>query len=176
MVQRKEGRGLQPNISLWLDGYGDIFSDFDPRDNSVRALSVDFLEEAKRAAVDKSEGLELNILIPKDKRNQKTEEVIKKRLANHFERHHLLLEKEKKSTIKTGLLFILVGIVIMTIATYVLIYYESLANFMLILLEPAGWFFLWDGLEIALFKSKDKKSELEFYRKLSDAEINFDSY
>ena len=35
-------------ISLWLDDYADIFSDFDPRPFSQRALSDDFLNEAKK--------------------------------------------------------------------------------------------------------------------------------
>lgn len=40
-------------ISLVLDTYDDIFSDFDPRPYGERALSSDFLDEAKKAARDK---------------------------------------------------------------------------------------------------------------------------
>ena len=40
-------------IPLWLDNYNDLFSDFDPRHYSNRALSQDFLEELKRASRDK---------------------------------------------------------------------------------------------------------------------------
>lgn len=178
-MNQKEGPGSHPNISLWLDDYNDIFSDFDPRDNSVRALSVDFLEEAKRAATDKSEGLELNLLIPNAKRNFQTEQIIEHRLKNHFERHHAILKKETNSMIKNGLLFVFAGIIIMIIATYVLVHYEektTIASFLLILFEPAGWFFFWEGLDIVLFKPKEKRSELEFYKKLSHSEINFNSY
>lgn len=35
-------------ISIWLDNYDDIFSDFDPRPYSQRSLSDDFLAEAKK--------------------------------------------------------------------------------------------------------------------------------
>ena len=37
-VELREG-----NISLVLDSYDDLFSDFDPRDYSQKALSDDFL-------------------------------------------------------------------------------------------------------------------------------------
>ena len=44
-------------ISLSLDNYDDIFSDFDPRPFSQRALSDDFLIEAKKASRDKVSGI-----------------------------------------------------------------------------------------------------------------------
>jgi hypothetical protein len=180
MIRKKEHfPSTHPDISLWLDDYNDIFSDFDPRDASVRAISVDFLEEAKRAATDKDLGLKLNLLIPKEKRNQKTEHIISHRLKNHFEHHHRILKKEKKSLIKSGMLFVLSGIIIMALAAYILVNYENkttVTSFLLILLEPAGWFFFWEGLNIVLFKPKEKESELDFYKKLSHAEIIFDSY
>ncbi len=178
MIKKKETQQLHSNISLWLDDYSDIFSDFDPRDSSVRAISVDFLEEAKRAAIDKSEGLELNLLVPKSKRDQTTEQVIKRRLKNHFERHHKMLKKEAIISNKKGFIFVLTGVIIMALAAYVLVNYEgaTAASFLLILLEPAGWFFFWEGLSIVLFKPKESKLELDFYKKLSRAEINFNFY
>ena len=58
-------------ISLNLDSYDDIFSDFDPRPYSERAMSQDFLAEAHRASIDKGFGqIELNFLIPKNKRKK----------------------------------------------------------------------------------------------------------
>jgi len=179
MIKKGETLPQHPDISLWLDSYNDIFSDFDPRATEVRAISVDFLDEAKRAAVDKDEGLALNLLVPKGKRDRKSEPIIEHRLRNHFERHHKILKKETRTLIRTGVLFVLAGVLIMAIAAYVLVNYEGktvLASFLLILLEPAGWFFFWEGLDIIIFKPKDKKAELSFYKKLSHAKINFSSY
>ena len=52
------------NISLSLNSYDDIFSGFDPRPYSQRALSDDFLAESKRASRDKElDGVELIFLI-----------------------------------------------------------------------------------------------------------------
>lgn len=58
----------QGNISLILDSYDDIFSDFDPRPFSEKALSDDFLVECKRAARDKDRSVvELKLLVPTKK-------------------------------------------------------------------------------------------------------------
>jgi hypothetical protein len=179
VLKREFSSPMHPDISLWLDSYDDIFSDFDSRDASVRAISVDFLDEAKRAAADKNEGLKLNLLIRESKRDKRIERIIGRRLKSHFERHHRILKKEKNSMIKNGFLFVFTGVLIMALAAYVMVNFEektTLTSFLLILLEPAGWFFFWEGLDIVLFKPKEKKEEFNFYKKLSHAEINFDSY
>jgi hypothetical protein len=177
--KRVERKRFQRTISLSLDDYNDIFSDFDPRSASVRALSVDFLEEAKRASMDKDEGLELNLLIPKEKRSFRKERIIEHRLRNHFEKHHRILKKEDLGLTKKGILFVVTGILFMIAAAYVLINYSNkttLTHFFVIFLEPAGWFFFWEGLSMIIFKPRDKKTELAFYKKLANAKINFASY
>ncbi len=40
-------------LSIWLDIYDDIFSDFDSRPFHERALSDDFIHEAKKMAKEK---------------------------------------------------------------------------------------------------------------------------
>lgn len=46
----KEQKNTKENysISLWIDSYDDIFSDFDPRHFSLRNISDDFLYEVKK--------------------------------------------------------------------------------------------------------------------------------
>ena len=60
---------MEENIDLVIDSYEDIFSDFDARDHSVKALSDDFLNECRKAANDKIGKIHLKFLISKDKRN-----------------------------------------------------------------------------------------------------------
>ena len=167
-------------ISLWLDNYDDIFSDFDPRPYSQRALSEDFLGEAKRASRDKVGGaIELKLLLAEKHRDKNTEKTIKKRLKEHFKRHHDLLEKEKAGTIKKGLIFGAVGVIMMFIATYILVNYGQtnvLESFIIILLEPAGWYFLWSGLDLITLKSKAITPDLDFYEKMVDSSTEFVSY
>ena len=167
----------QDNISLKLADYNDIFSDFDPRPYSDRALSVDFLSEAKRASIDKPSGqIELRLMVPKKLRKPGVEEVIKKRLKNHFERHARKIKLQNKKILRNGSIFTASGIGIMLVATFVLFGYSQtniFNHFLTILFEPAGWFLFWEGLDQVVFESKKTGPELEFYEKMAKSDINF---
>jgi len=166
-------------IKLKLDSYNDLFSDFDPRPYSVRALSEDFLTEAKKASYEK-EDIILNLMVPKEKRVIKDEIIIKKRLKQHFSKHYYILNKKvRRKIIHNGELFISFGIFIMLIASIIMFKFPEtniITSFLIVLLEPAGWFLFWEGLNLIIFESKKTEPELEFYRKMSNAKIIFSSY
>ena len=94
--RKKPKRNIEQSseISLWLENYDELFSGFDPRPYSHRALSSDFLSETKKASIDKDEKIDLELLIPSNKRNKTKEEIIRKRLRDHFNRHLNLLKTE----------------------------------------------------------------------------------
>ena len=167
------------NVGLVLESYQDLFSDFDPRPFSGRSLSIDFLDEAKRATRDTPEGFELNLLVPGKLREPKKEVVIRRRLDKHFEKHREEEEKSYRKLILQGITFVFFGIFIMIIAAVILFYYAEsslLTSFLVILLEPAGWFLFWEGLDIIIFESKKGRKERTFYHKMTIADINFRSY
>ena len=61
-------------ISLWLDTYDDIFSDFDPRPYSQREMSEDFLKEISRRYLEGKHGrFEVHFTIPSSERDLKAE-------------------------------------------------------------------------------------------------------
>lgn len=167
-------------ISLWLDTYDDIFSDFDPRPFAERAMSQDFLEEAKRAIRDKPSGdILLSFLMPKKMRDVSQENIIRKRLFEHFVNHNFSLKAEKRKIVMKGLLFGIAGLILMFITTAIL--YETiqkgyLITFLIVLLEPAGWFLFWDGLELAIFEAQKMNKDLDFYKKMENCEIRFASF
>lgn len=166
-------------ISLLINDYTDIFSSFDPRPYSQRALSGDFLAEAHKASRDKDTKIELKLLLPKKKRDAHKETVIKERLKGHFEKHLHLIQKEKTNMIKEGVIFVMIGMILMLIATFILFKYakkDFLLNFLIIILEPGGWFLFWEGLNQIIFESRKTRAKLEFYRKMSRCEITFLSY
>lgn len=179
IIQDRDELLKNAEISLWLDTYDDIFSDFDPRPFSQRALSDDFLFEAKKASKDKSLGeFELKFLIPQDLRNPADEKLIKSRLKEHFRRHSEEKRKEYKGLIKQGVIFSIIGFILMILATIIITYYEDHSiyfKFLIVLLEPAGWFLFWEGLNLSIFESKHKKPEYEFYQKMENCEISFQS-
>ncbi len=166
-------------ISLSLDTYDDIFSDFDSRPFSQRSLSDDFLIEAKKASRDKTSGIELNFLISKAARKQSEENVIKKRLKDHFKKHYHVEKQETLNIRRFGSRFAGIGIVLMFLATFILFRFPDksfVMNFLIVLLEPAGWFLLWEGMNQMIFEPRKHREDLDFYKKMSSCEINFIEY
>jgi len=166
-------------ISIWLDNYDDIFSDFDPRPYSQRSLSDDFLTEAKKVSRGKSgDKLELRLLIPEQQRNLKDETIIRKRLRDHFSRHSRQLHDEIANSRKTAALLVLLGISMMLSATYIYSYFPDrfIYKFLFVLLEPAGWFTTWFALDKMFYTSEAKKPEYNFYQKMAKCEVIFSSY
>ena len=166
-------------ISLWLDDYDDIFSDFDPRPYSQRSLSDDFLSEAKKASRDKNPSkLELRFLVSADKIDQKIEAIIKKRLHEHFNKHVHLLRNEMKNTRNNSIIVAFMGILMMLAATYIRSIEPNtfFIRFLFVLLEPAGWFATWFALDRLFYMTEKNKTEYLFYEKMSKCEIIFSSY
>lgn len=178
-ANNEEAKFKEANISLIIDTYEDIFSDFDPRPFLERAISDDFLQECKRAARDKNEDqLELRILVPKTVRNLKEEWKIKKRLKEHFS-NHFKKEKIKLRNIKGK------GIAWFGLGTFFILSLTFLENSELTgffiqiiktMLEPAGWFSFWEGLGKVFIVAEDSSSGYKFYRKMERAEINFTEF
>jgi len=169
----------ESEISLVIDSYDDIFSDFDPRPYSQRSLSQDFLDEAKRASHDKKyEKIELKFLAPKQIRNAGEEAMIRKRLKEHFRKHAQEMRREHMRMIKEGIFFVLLGFIFMAGTTYFLLNKQNsiLFTFLSVFLEPGGWFLLWEGLYLIIFDSRREIPYLDFYRKMASADISFKNY
>lgn len=166
-------------ISIWLDTFDDMFSDFDPRPYSERTVSDDFITEVKKVARGRAKGrVVLKLLLPVHLRKTETERIIIKRLHNRFNFLYDQLLGEKKKNIVRGFIFTLAGIVLMIIASYIsfLQPQEYFIHLLLILFEPAGWFLLWLGLDHLVYFSRSSIKELDFYSKIRNSRIEFDSY
>ena len=165
-------------ISLVLDTYDDIFSDFDPRPFGQRALSDDFLIEAKKAAMDKDGNLELSFMIPRERRRMDHELVIKRRLREHFRKHYGILRDEVNGIKRQGIIWMLIGLLLLISATAVTYYHNDSIfwDLLLVSLEPAGWFLFWIGGEKIVYERRDKYPELEFYEKMTRCEISFHAF
>lgn len=166
-------------ISLMLDTYDDIFSDFDPRPYSVRSISDDFLIEMKHASKGKpTGGIELQLLMPGHKRNSDTEKLIKKRLHEHFKSHYDELCKDVRTLRAQGVATITFGFILMSLALALkeTSIGKALTNLLLVILEPSGWFTVWFGFEKIFYGVGDKKPDLVFYEKMTKCEIVFLPY
>lgn len=166
------------NISLILEGYNDIFSDFDPRPFNERALSDDFILECKRAAIDKEEhGIEVILSVPKTIRNSTDEAKIKQRFKDHFHKHYLKQEKEIKKIKKEGVVWVLIGAAFLSGILYGLINFETgILNAFFTILEVPSWFLMWEGMNKILLESRKNEPEFRFYHKMANAHFLFKGY
>jgi len=177
-AEEKEDIMKQANVSLILDTYGDIFSSFDARPYSEKALSVDFLAECKNAVRDKGEfEIELRLLMPKEKRNLKDESTIKKRLKTHFGRHSLEKEEEIKNVRREGVIWVGIGALIMLSVLYgfIKITNEVLSAFVA-LFEIPSWFLVWEGMSKIFLESRKLEPDYKFYKKMANVQITFLDY
>jgi hypothetical protein len=176
-IEKERTRLMQlSEISLWLDTYDDIFSDFDPRPYSERALSDDFLSEAKKASKEKTSGrIELRFIVPNEQRHNDLEVVIRKRLHEHFRKHASQLEEEAKTLRRRGVFTAASGFALMMIASYISWRRSDsfIYSMLMTILEPSGWFITWFGLDQLFYTSNQKKPDLEFYRKMAKCDIEF---
>ena len=166
-------------VNILLDSYDDIFSDFDPSPFAERALSDDFIAELKKISGNKKQKkIVLKLLLPANMRNKQDENVIIKRLHSNFKNVHFNLESEVRKTYLKGMLLTLFGIIIMIIASYISFLKPEKypVHFLLVLFEPAGWFLLWSGLDTLVYSSNETKKDLDFYKIMTKAKINFLTY
>ena len=165
-------------VSLWLDTYEDIFSDFDPRPYAHRALSEDFLAEARRAVLDRRDDVpELLFLVPTDARSLDDEAIIRRRLRDHFRRHADRLTRERRRGVWGSLAIATAGLAVMTGSALLRRQGETVTRTVLhVLLEPAGWFAVWFGLDQLFYGMRELAREHAFYRKMARADVVFAAY
>lgn len=176
IYEQERQLGEMSEIILRLESYADIFSDFDPRPYSKRALSDDFLMELKKASADKKEKIELRLTPINDSQDKALEHTVRNRLRSHFARHFDLIGQEIRALRTRGTLMVIIGALLLTISSYFNFALSSngfFYHFLLTLLEPAGWFTAWEGMYLVVFSPAEKKKEYEFYRKMKDSNIVF---
>lgn len=171
-------RSSSPEISIWLDGYNDLFSDFDPRGYEARNISDDFLHEVRKLTGENEAKVRMvRLLLDQKLRDEKTESIITRRLHDYFlENFHRLVKKQKSNRYRS-ILFLGIGILMMLGAGY-FSYYKAQNPVMLVplvVLEPAGWFLTWMALDLIFNSAKKAMPELEFYGKLTKARIAFEN-
>lgn len=171
--------GSMPDMrmTLWLDGYEDLFSPFDARAYDERTISDDFVEECKKIMAEEPSWVkEIRLWVPPEKRNIKDEYIIKKKLYNFFlvkERiYEIKLQKEKTAAWVMSWIWVVIWLFV----TYLL--YQQVGHpFMLSLLsvvgEPASWFLIWTGADRLVALYKHDVNHENFYHKMSKAKFVF---
>ncbi|MFH1394012.1 MAG: hypothetical protein ABII71_00325 [Candidatus Micrarchaeota archaeon] len=159
------------SIQIALDNYDDIFSDFDPSPYQRRLLSDDFLKELyRRYAMTRKEEFIVNFTLPKKERSEKTEELIRKRLKDHFRGRLRKADKKAKELRKNGLLRLLAGF---AISTLMLVFSGPELLPFITMVSVLAWYLLWSGYE-NFFEAAGKTSVRKaYYERFLGAKYNF---
>src|ERR1700722_9826014 len=131
------------SFSIWLDEYDDIFSDFDPRPYSERALSDDFINEVRKVSTENSFNIwEVKLLVPEKSRKMECENIIIHRLHVFFKDGNNLRQKQAGIDRTKGIIMGVAGICMMLIASHIAGRESDkfIMKLLLVLFEPAGWF------------------------------------
>ncbi len=164
-------------ISIAIDSWDDVFSDFDPSPIDHRILSEDFLSELKKRYRETQRGeFVITIYAPAVLKDEVTERLVNKRLKQYFKFRHLALQKEIALAIRKGSLFVVGGIAFLSSLT-MLTYFQMLDKLTLellaIILMPLGWFGIWEGFSRIIEPAPLLKQDLELFAKLSKAAFKF---
>lgn len=179
IVEVKDPETSKRQISIWLDAYDDIFSDFDPRPYSERTLSDDFIYEVKKVCrEDIFEIGELRLLIPSKLHNETDEQVIIKRLHSYFRHGNYYISRRLRKTRIQAIFIALGGLLLLILASYISSLHSEgfLFKVLFVVFEPAGWFFAWTGLDDLFFAARRQRTDLDFFSKMSRAKVVFAAF
>lgn len=164
-------------ISVAIDTWDDIFSDFDPRPLNERDISEDFIAELKkRYRATKTGGFRISIYAPVALKDEKSEKTVISRLKKHFKFWALLRQKQLNAIRLRGVIFVGFGIVCLgclTIATYHQLFGDFAIEMLGIILMPLGWFGIWEGFSKIVDTSPMFIQEEIRFEKLSKAYYRF---
>ena len=167
---------MEKQLSLWLDYYDDIYSDFDSRKYHKRRLSEDFVDELKASVKHKiGEFDKLLLLLPPEQRNEQVEKEIITSLKERFQELLAIYQQKERKIFRKGILLLLSGVLIMAINS--LLIYKGYKGYIIavlsIIMEPASWFLVWNGLDSLVYDYRVAKNETGFYKVIGDMEICF---
>jgi hypothetical protein len=175
-VDERRAAAVFSFMDIWMDGYNDIFSDFDPAPYSKRAISADFVEEVmRRTSEEHDEDIELRMSVPQAMRSQKTETIIKKRLREYF----LLKKKKYEQLVKNertkGVIYFVGGFLMLSsfIVLEIFLAQHVAVKLLAAVMAPFGWFGVWEGTSHLLEGPEKFSSKKDFYTKLAKAKFEF---
>lgn len=165
------------DISIAIDSWDDIFSDFDPSPLERRNLSEDFLHELRKRYRETPRGsFALTIYCPENLKDDVSEKLVIKRLKQYFKFRQLEYQKEINGAVGRGVLFVVIGacfLATLTLLTYYKLFSALAIELLGIILMPLGWFGVWEGFSRIIEPRPLLKKDLELFTKLAKAAYKF---
>jgi hypothetical protein len=164
-------------ISIAIDTWDDIFSDFDPRPFESKVLSEDFISELKKRYRENRKGdFVIIIFAPEGLRDEKTQEAVTKRLKRHFLHRYLQKQKAINRIRARGITFVVLGVIFLsfiTLSAYYGIFSDLVTELLSIIFMPLGWFGIWEGFSKIVDTSQISLQEAALFKKLAKADYRF---
>ncbi len=177
--KKKEEEHIQDiqDVSVAIDTWDDIFSDFDPGPVEKRVLSEDFLTEIKKRLREPRRGqVTVTFLAPAVLKDEESERKVIRRLKQYFKFRSLSVLKEINDLRRRGFYFVLTGICSLATLTF-LAYYKTVGELTMeligIILMPLGWFGIWEGFSRIIEPSPYMKKDYGIFSRLAKANIKF---
>lgn len=166
------------DLSLWLDDYDDIYSDFDSRNYLKRRVSADFINELQNSLKNRTEKInDLVLMLPQEKRKTDSEKIIIQNLNNYFIHQFNFYNRKYKMDIKKGIILFTIALLLMIANSFISFQlHNNLSSAIIrIVLEPSGWFLAWISFDILYYDLKELIKEKYFFHELSEMKIYFQS-
>ena len=162
-------------VDFWLDGYDDIFSDFDPSPYGKRTISEDFIVEVLRRFPELKEHFEIRMSVPQQLRSAKSEAVIRRRFKEYFSRMEKKVEGKIAKEKRRGGIYFAGGFFLLSLLLVLETSAETLlpVKIMSLVLAPLGWFGVWEGTRHLIEGPEEYIKKRNLYRALSEAKYEF---
>ncbi len=167
-------------IDISIDYYRDLYNDWDFSPFKRRDLDTDlvsFIEECSEEIPLRYKVI-INFFMPLEMRDLEKEKRSKAGLNNYFK---YMLYKVEGEIVKYRIRaskYALTGSVLVMIAFTLQKFIEHLI-YLSLLPEGffiGGWVFMWEVFTILFFQNADRKAKLREYRRLMEAEVNYNYY
>jgi len=164
-------------ISVALDKYSEVFSEWDPAPFKKRDLDYDLRKYLENCSSDIP--FECDIIlcfnILESVRNSENEGRIETGLKTYFSFYLNSQENELKQTRKRSVMFGMISALLLFSAVS-LSEYASMNSFYLVVIEGiyiGGWVFLWEAISTSFFRTRKAKFEYLHYKRFSKSQIRF---
>jgi hypothetical protein len=165
-------------ISIAIDTYDDIFSDFDPRDISQRDLSEDFLNEIMHRHRQNPKGkYDVVLVAPRSIEDLTAEKQIISRLSRYFHQKHIQYTQSINEIRIRGSLYVVVGMLLLitlSLLTFNKVLDRLTLEMAAIIFTPLGWFGIWEGFSKIVDIPFNLASSTQAYSRLSKASYKFE--
>ncbi len=164
-------------IEIDLDIYEDIFNDWDHAPFRRKDIDPDlqnYLEECADE-IPLKYPIVLYFFVPSKVENEDKELMVKKGIKNFFQSYIMLLEKNLEHSRKNAVIYLITGILFITMAiTVEKIFRQSLAS--KVVLEGiyiGGWVLFWEVFDLLFIRYRSKWKEKKEYERFFDSAVKF---